>query len=40
MQHAIRLSGRNRDVVVQHNLLRGALVSAITGSREGVFVRN
>ena len=40
MKHAIRLSGQNRDVVVQHNLLRGSTVSAITGPREGVFVRN
>ena len=40
MPHAIRLSGRNRDVVVQHNLLRGAVASAVTGPRDGVFVRN
>lgn len=40
MQHAIRLSGKNRDVMIQHNLLRGAVVAAMTGSREGVFVRN
>lgn len=40
MKHAIRLAGQNRDVVVQHNLFRGAVISAIAGSREGVFVRN
>ncbi|MBS0204668.1 MAG: right-handed parallel beta-helix repeat-containing protein [Planctomycetes bacterium] len=40
MKHAIRLAGQNRDVMIQHNLLRGAIESAITGPREGVFVRN
>lgn len=40
MKHAIRLAGENRDLVVQHNLLRGATESQITGPREGVFVRN
>lgn len=40
MKHAIRLAGQNRDVMVQHNLLRGAAVAAIAGPRQGVFVRN
>lgn len=40
MKHAIRLAGQNGDLMVQHNLLRSATESAITGPREGVFVRN
>lgn len=40
MKHAIRLGGQNRDVMIQHNLLRGATVSAMTGARDGVFARN
>jgi hypothetical protein len=40
MPHAIRLGGQNRDVIVQHNLLRGSTGTSITGPREGVFVRN
>lgn len=40
MTHAIRLGGQNRDSIVQHNLLRGAVTSAIAGPRDGVFVRN
>ena len=40
MKHAIRLTGQNRDVVVQHNLLRGSTAATIAGPREGVFVRN
>lgn len=40
MSNAIRISGQNRDVMIQHNLLRGATALAIAGPREGVFVRN
>jgi hypothetical protein len=40
MKNAIRLKGRNRDVIIQHNLLKGSAQIAIAGSREGVFVRN
>ena len=40
MKYAVRLGGQNRDVMIQHNLLRGATSAAITGPREGVFVRN
>lgn len=40
MKDAIRLGGQNRDITIQHNLLRGATGLAIQGPREGVFVRN
>lgn len=40
MPHAIRLGGGNRDVWIQHNLLRGARLAAMIGPRDGVFVRN
>jgi len=40
MAAAIRLGGGNRDVAVQHNLIRGATGVSIAGPREGVFVRN
>ena len=40
MNHAIRLVSPNQDVIVQHNLLRGAKVMSIAGPREGVFARN
>lgn len=40
MKHAIRLAGQNREVMIQYNLLRGAIASAITGPRDGVFTRN
>lgn len=40
MINAVRLGGQNRDVMIQHNLFRGATSTAIAGPREGVFVRN
>lgn len=40
MKHAIRLIGPNKDVMIQHNLLRGSSTLPMAGPREGVFARN
>ena len=40
MVNAIRLAGTNRDLMIQHNLLRGTSGTNIVGPRAGAFVRN
>ena len=40
MVNAIRLAGTNRDIMIQHNLLRGTSGPNIVGARAGAFVRN
>lgn len=40
MKNAIRLGGQNKDVFIQHNMLRGASALPMVGPRDGVFARN